>query len=584
MANPWDNLTPIPDGASIAAQGSAAPWAALQPVPEAEKPAHAISPFMMGMGDPSIGMGQLGVHLSGGYPVDASGQGLGTVSWDWLHDDHGIESGPATVKAIDDMVKQREATYDAQRRTQVPGISDPEAMGAMPTLGLDWSRLAGNAASPVNYMAPSAGGAGWAGRLVQGMIGGGVTSIMQPATGDNFAGEKAEQALGGTLVGGAMSPVANALQGAIPAAVNKLTDMGVQLSPGQSGGVIARLTEALGSKLPVARNLMSGQLDNSVRTFARGAYSNALSHIGEKLPDGMTDIGEISKTANQIASDQYQKILPNLSFTPGSDPSGTYLNGVADIAKKLTQILPEKAPAFYAAINPILTDSLKGDALKEADSLVGSEAREWMNSGTSVADRKLGQAIADARGLFRDHLRVENPEYAPQLDALDRTWAMLGVADQAGRRSLGDMSEFTPAQLMSASARSAGNSPSATRQLVHGGALQQPYAQAGQQVIGSRRTIGNHPLSSADLIIADALGAGLGLGGAGAAAAGEHGDGPDWLKWGALIGAPALAFSRPGQSALSALGPGRAMRGLFGQGVVGAPAGAAGGFVNQYWP
>lgn len=157
------------------------------PTPPAH-PAGVAERFASGVMDPLYGAGQAIMH---GLAND-KGQILPNLNhvYDALEHKH---TPTPTTAAVDQAIQGREQAIKAE---------EPK--------GTDWARLAGNVASPANFIAPTKalGAANLATRIGSGLLQGAAVGAMQPATEKApYAGQKAAQALVGGVFGAGMSGV-----------------------------------------------------------------------------------------------------------------------------------------------------------------------------------------------------------------------------------------------------------------------------------------------------------------------------------------------------------------------------------------
>ena len=501
MADDWSAFPAEQPATSAAADWSAFPAADQPALTEAPKPDFPwYSRAAYGLADPMVGLTQLGAHAVG------AGEGF------------------------DQLVANREAGYQQQR----------DAAGQN---GADWARLGGNVASPVNFI-PGGRAGSLGARVLGGAEAGALSSVAQPVTsGQDYLSAKTDQAGSGAAIGAALGPVAGVVRGARSPDVQALEDAGVALTPGQSGGMIAKANEALASRLPILKNVVAGHQENAINSFNTATLNEALKPIGAELPASTVPGHEALAAAHEQVGNFYNRLMPKLTFA-ADDP---FLSGYIQIEGKVP--VSQRAQ-FTSLTSPAITDQLGGDALKSLDSDLATWAARYGRSGAMNPEHEaLGDALSDVRGLMRQQMARINPEAAADLSAADKSYAMLRTAENAAASAGRQEGVFTPGQLIDASRRARGTSE---RQFVQGGGLLQPLAEAGQRVIGSGRGAGRSPATAADLLTTDILGTAIGLGGVGLGSSGEGGG--DWSKLGYLA-APALAMTRPGAGLLSTLGP-----------------------------
>lgn len=148
-----------------------------------------------GMMDPLEGAAQMLSHVVP-KPIE---EGINSAN-NWLADKTGLVAR-LPEGGMDERVKKREDTIQAERG----GTKD-----------VDWARMGGNVASPLNYVGPAMiSGGGWAVNTGRAMLGGILGGLSQPVPDtEHFAKEKAKDAgigaAAGGVIGGGIAPVAGA--------------------------------------------------------------------------------------------------------------------------------------------------------------------------------------------------------------------------------------------------------------------------------------------------------------------------------------------------------------------------------------
>ena len=156
-------------------------------IPDAPKPPQMtpIERIGTGMRDPIEGIAQGITHL-----MPSSVEKSVNQANNWLADKTGLVAR-LPEGGMDQAVAEREKSIEE---------TTPK--------GTDWYRLAGNVASPANYVAPALKGANVALRVGSGALQGATTGLMQPvADTQNYGGKKLEQGAIGATLGGVISGV-----------------------------------------------------------------------------------------------------------------------------------------------------------------------------------------------------------------------------------------------------------------------------------------------------------------------------------------------------------------------------------------
>lgn len=153
----------------------------------------ALGRFGQGLMDPIEGGGQIVANL---LPADAT-KTLDAIN-NWISDKTGGLVRKLPEGGKNQQMRERETAYEKYRGANAGD--------------LDWMRLLGGAANPINYIggAPlkAEQGLAWLGSMLgNGAISGVVGGALQPATNENFVTEKAAQVGTGAALGGALGGV-----------------------------------------------------------------------------------------------------------------------------------------------------------------------------------------------------------------------------------------------------------------------------------------------------------------------------------------------------------------------------------------
>lgn len=406
--------------------------------------------------------------------------------------------------------------------------------------GIDWPRLAGNVASPVNLAIasrlPAAGVA--ASKITSGAVAGGVTGAMAPVEGDDYWGDKKRQIGVGALAGGLMPMFGGAISRAISpkASVNPdvkaLTDQGVNLTFGQTlGGLPGRMEEKLTS-VPFLGDSITNLRQKTMEDFNRAAINRAVAPLGEKIDD----VGQEGvRKAGDMLSKAYDDAINKLKFVRYDQQFATDLSGLRQLAtglepkfqKQFDKVLSEK---FGSKLSP--NGSMLGDSYKKVYSDIGKLASQYSGMENAAA-RDFGSALTQLHNLMRQQVsRGGNPEAASLMSAADQGWANLVRVEGAAKAAMNNSGVFTPAQLNMAVRQA--DSSVRDRATARGTALMQDLGGAGQRVIGNK--IPN----------SGTIDRGLAGGGLGAAAI------ADPMITGSVLGAGLLGYTPLAQRALSA--------------------------------
>lgn len=340
-----------------------------------------------GIKDPAIGASQTAAHL---MPAGLSNMGsMGAIISPVVNATQQLMH--ATPPEVDALVRQQNAAYEQSRGPQANTM--------------DWWRLGGNVASPVNALAATAGvppSAGFLGKVGQGAAIGAGASALAPVTSQNYAQAKAGQAAVGAITGGTLAPIIGAISnklsalvagGSVPAdqaatAASQAVDQVVQ-EAGQTGTQIPADQVSI-VKAQVAQALSEGNDLDAAAALRKLDFQKA----------GVTPMtGQITRDPVQFAAEQ------NASHAPGGEPIVQTMNMQA---QQLASGLKAMGGAGQAtdpqlAGNSVIT-SLQNTDSQMAKAVSSAYATARANSGAQaeIPLQGLSQAYANVVRDFGD--------------------------------------------------------------------------------------------------------------------------------------------------------------------------------------
>lgn len=421
--------------------------------------------FGMGAGDPVVGGTQLAARMADPEAMMALNQaGL----------DPNI-AGANAPAAADAFAKKREADYQAQR-------------AAAGQTGTDWARLAGNVTATLPMAAVGGGAATAAGRIGMSAASGGLAAALNPVTdGDDFWWEKGKQATigaaGGAATAGAAEGVANVLAPTFRRNAQLLLDEGVTLTPGQMAGGMGKRAEDVAKSVPILGSSIRSGERRSIESFNRAAINRSLDPIGQRLPQGINMGHEAIDYAATRLGDAYDSLLPNLTARLDNGLQ-TEIGRISALGKNLPEAQSRQLDRIIE--NEILNrftatgGRATGFTAKEIESELGQQSSSMMRSADYDV-RRLGGAVKELQASIRRMVERVNPNYAGQLQQINRGWANLLRVQRAAGSVGAREGVFTPAQLLnSVKALDASKGKSA---FSRGNALMQDLADAAKDVL-----------------------------------------------------------------------------------------------------
>lgn len=299
-----------------------------------------------------------------------------------------------------------------------------------------------------------------------------------------------------------------------------LSEEGVQLTPGQMRGGIAKRAEDAGTSMPILGDAITDRRNEGVETFVKATVNRALKPVGEALPDNIPAGTEAVKYAGDLLSKGYDEAIPGVIVRadPGfADDARTALanvgtmtpKGQAELSRILDQRITSRVPQNGA---------MDGMTYKQIQSELDYEVGRYQGS-KDPDHQAIGQALAGIQGAMEKAARRQDPKFAARIDALDRGWAELGRIETAASKSEDLSGIFTPKQY--AQAIRMNDTRVRRRGVARGEALSQDLAQAGVKVLPSKIGDSGTTTRAAWGMVASAPGAVLGAvtgGGVGALA------------------------------------------------------------------
>lgn len=380
------------------------------------------------------------------------------------------------------------------------------------------------------------------GALAQGAAAGALTSDRQGAGTLLDAGIGALTNFGAK---GILEGLGTAIAPRVSQGVSYLKSLGINPSPGQAlrdfadnagsaaSGAASRFLATLedhATSLPYVQNMITGARQVAKDGFNRAGVSQALSKIGETLPDAIqTGHGAVAYTRRTV-SNFYDKTLENMHMIPDAILD----NELQNTAKKMTDgtLNADAARQFQASVRsklgwrgqsmrevpgtpfmaqdsgnlpavmgggrdvvqsggtgvgPYIGDAaagtgangtqparyMSGETLKRVDS-------ELRKQASSTSDVGLRDMLNEVRMSVRNAAkRSSPPEMGAQLDAADNAWAHYSVLRDAASKADGGM--FTPGQLDNSSRIS--DTTIGKRASSEGTALYQDLSETGRRVL-----------------------------------------------------------------------------------------------------
>jgi len=335
-----------------------------------------------------------------------------------------------------------------------------------------------------------------AGRAALGAAQGGAFGALQPVlddgNGGSFAEDKTKQALIGALTGGATVPamagIARVIKPNTSANVRSLLDAGVTPTPGQIlGGGFARTEEKLTSIPGLGDAIRVGQR-RGLNEFNTAAYERALNPIGLSAKDVAPTVGREGVAAVKKAlSDAYNNLLPKLQFKADQQFAGE-INNLSNMVTN-GNIPPKIAAQFQSILrNDVFSrmtpqGAMDGKNFKVLEESLKKNIKGYIGS-PDPDQRALGQALSEVLSSAKGALNRANPQYAPELSAINQGFANYARIRQAAGSLGAEEGVFTPAMLQNAV--KAGDKSAGKGNFASGSAFMQDLSEPGKSVLSQK--------------------------------------------------------------------------------------------------
>ena len=412
--------------------------------PMASEPTPWYERLGQGLRDPAVGIGQLNQHLMPdswanflrkhpGIPfLEPTSLVLNAAS--------GFRNDLNTAQ-IDQDIAQGEGDYQAGRK-------------ASGSTGIDWWRVGGNAANPLNYV--GGGGGTVLSRIGSATLQGGLSALMQPVTQPgSFAQQKTTQGAMGAAVGGTIGGAMELLSKPINAAANWIRG---QFSGGDAQTAAKQATSDILTQAGIDPAKVDPRVLNSVEQEVHEAatmgvapdpkvMANRADASALPVPIDLTR-GQASRDALQFAweqnhrglspaltdrlSTQNRQLIENMNQLGAKDALGTY----------------QTSENLIGSLNK-LDDQLKGQ-INQAYANVRNQAGrpaamdhvEFVKSANDALDQKqLGAFLPPTlRKQLNDIAEGKLPLNVNVAQQLDKVWGAEGrAAEGSAKAAIGEL-------------------------------------------------------------------------------------------------------------------------------------------------
>lgn len=298
-------------------------------------------------------------------------------------------------------------------------------------------------------------------------------------------GDRSENALlggtGGAVGQGILSLVGNTIAPTVSQSVRGLLDLDVPLTPGMILGGASKKAEDALTSVPIVGSAIAKTQNKAVEGFNKATWNKVLEPIGKSLPDGIKAGREAFVYVDDTISAGYNKLLPKMKAKLDGEIS-------ADLSK-INQMVMTLTNEQIDQYNRIMDRSFykhftdaglaTGESLKRVESEIGKHAAKMRNNPDPKIS-EVGDALTESLMSLRRMLERQNPEFAPDLKALNKSYAMMLRPERASIYRGAQDGKFTASQLDSAVSALEKNK----RKIARGEGLLQDFSESARGIMG----------------------------------------------------------------------------------------------------
>lgn len=369
------------------------------PVPRPTVPLSSGSRFWKGFTDLPTGLGQFTEHVAE-TPLNWLRKGIrGALNLTGATEAAQL-FGDVSTKDFDQIVAQRERDYQQER-------ADAHQSG------IDWWRIGGNAANPVNYLAPGGAAASVGGRIgqaaAQGAFVGGMSPSAEPG---NFWADKAKGAAVGGVAGAATSGV---IEAAMPALKWGTSALRKAFGSGADDAAKAAGAERVVNETLKAQGVDPATVDIDVLKSMRQEVKEALDAKMAPNPTAIRNRADAESLPVPVKLMRGQATRDALQFAQEQN-----LRGIQGIGEPLTNRLTEQ--------NRALVENLNAMGARNAPDPVssGGTLAEHIRSIDETLKSKVGEAYDAVRNSAGQPAAMDGVQFARNVRAsLDEEFQFL---------------------------------------------------------------------------------------------------------------------------------------------------------------
>lgn len=325
------------------------------------------------------------------------------------------------------------------------------------------------------------------------------TAQQRLARASNPAAIAGDLAFGG--VAGRLAPALASKRKRISPEAQALVREGVQLTPGQAVGGLAKRMEDMATSAPIMGPAVTAARDRGIESLNRVAANRALRPIGKTLrADTVTGNEAIAETADQF-SRRYEDIVPKGGLDARDPQLAQDFAAIANITADMTDTTKQQLANIIKerVTNRITNGLIDGAAFKRIEADLTQKAGQYTKS-PDPNQQDIGRALQDVLTGLRESLARQNPAYAKALADTNKGYSRLATLETAAGRAGNVGGIATPRQMREA--YRAGDKSVRRRATAQGRRPDQPFYDAAAEImpssIGDSGTAGrlaNNPLA-----------------------------------------------------------------------------------------
>lgn len=296
----------------------------------------------------------------------------------------------------------------------------------------------------------------------------------------NAMADPATWALGGAA-GSLGVPRRELPQRPVRESVRTLAAEGVQMTPGQVAGGVARRVEEGIQRVPFVGQPIRRAQRQSIESFNLAAANRALSPIGARVPEGVAAGNEAVDFAQRAIGGEYDRLLPSVTIQPDQQ----LVQELGAIQQQLQFMTPDRAAQLERILDQRITSrianrqAITGQEYQQIRSELGNLARGYGPSA-DMDQRQTAEALRTVIGALDNAVARQNPAVGASLQNANRAYANLAQLETAAAKNpVGGV--VTPRQ-MGTAVRQTDRSVR-KRATAAGNAMNQDFVTAAQDVL-----------------------------------------------------------------------------------------------------